>query len=155
MTSTTAARPATTSESAARADRTAWAARSVQVVAAIHLLALALVLTHLSTIEEAVRRDNVTWSLDRVHQISRQLWISVAVPHLLFAVIFFVRARKLLSGGRRARMIVTVLLGVQLAGRLSLPYQLALLPGQGALLLTVQSVSLVFELTALWLLWRR
>ena len=124
--------------------------QAVAVVVLVHLVALVLLLTHRDVIHSTVLSDNPGWSPDKVdEQTSSLVWQSV-IPHILIPILLAIRARGLKN---RRRVFLTVLLGIQLLAHASLPITLHELPGYGAIIIAVQAVSLVFELTALWFLW--
>jgi hypothetical protein len=126
---------------------------AVGVVAAVHLVALVLVLTHQGDIAATTAADHPDWAPDRVaEQASSQVWESV-LPHVLIPVLLLWRASTLRSRRPRARVVLTVLLGVQLLAHASLPITLHQLPGYAPVVLAVQAFSLVFEVAALVLLW--
>jgi hypothetical protein len=97
--------------------------------------------------------DHPDWTPDRIaEQTTSQVWES-AVPHVLIPVLLLWRASGLRGRRPRARIVLTVLLGVQLLAHATLPMTLHQLPGYGPLIIAVQAFSLVFELAALALLW--
>jgi hypothetical protein len=55
---------------------------------------------------------------------------------------------------RRTRTIITALLDLQLLAHATLPLQLQLFPGYGPWIIGIQAVSLVFETSTSYLLWR-
>jgi hypothetical protein len=129
------------------------AVRALYVLAAIHLLALVLVATHHGVLTAAVAADHPSWSPERVGKVAGSLFRSTLVPHIVLPVVFLARGRALRSGRRRARTILTALLGLQLLAHATLPLQLRLFPGYGPWIIGVQVVSLVFEAATLYLLW--
>jgi hypothetical protein len=130
------------------------AAMAIFVIAAIHVLALALVATHRDAIAAAVASAHPGWPGARIDREAFSRFLQSLVPHAILPVVLVVRGRRLLAGGRRARLVITILLGVQLAAHATLPLQLERFPGYGPWLIAVQAVSLAFEGAALWLLWR-
>jgi hypothetical protein len=119
---------------------------AVYAVAAIHVVALALILTH---------RDVMTTAFAASHpgqDPNGAVWQSV-LPHVVLAILLPLRARRLRSGRPRARVVLTVVLAIQILAHATLPMVLAELPGYGAQVIAVQAVSLVFEIAALVLLW--
>jgi hypothetical protein len=127
--------------------------QAVAVVVLVHLVALVLLLTHRDVIHSTVLSDHPGWSPDQVDtQTSSLVWQSV-VPHVLIPLLLVFRARALKSGRPRARTFLTVLLAIQLLAHASLPVTLHELPGYAVIIIAVQTISLIFELSALWLLW--
>jgi hypothetical protein len=131
-----------------------YAIRALYVVAAIHLVALALVITHHDVLTAAVASAHPTWSPDRVDQVASLQFQSTLIPHLVLPIVFVIRTRALRSGRRRTRTIITALLGLQLLAHATLPLQLPLFPGYSPWIIGVQAVSLVFEASTICLLWR-
>ncbi|NEA35646.1 hypothetical protein [Streptomyces sp. SID13031] len=127
--------------------------RAVGVVILVHLVALILLLTHRDVIHGTVLADNPGWSADQVDDQTHSLVLQSAIPHVLIPLLLAFRAKALKSRKSRTRIFLTVLLGIQLLAHASLPITLHELPGYGAAVIAVQAVSLVFELSALWLLW--
>jgi hypothetical protein len=126
---------------------------AVGVVAAVHLVALVLVLTHRADILATTAADHPDWAPDRIaEQASSQVWESV-LPHVLIPVLLLWRASGLRTRRPRARIVLTVLLGVQLLAHATLPMTLHQLPGYAPVIIAVQAFSLVFEVAALALLW--
>jgi hypothetical protein len=126
---------------------------AVYVVAAIHVLALVLVLTHRDVFTDAVVSSHPDWSQARIDDEARSRYLQTLIPHVILPVVFVLRGRRLLEGKGRTRVVITALLGLQLVAHATLPIQLHYVPGYGAWLVAVQAFSLVFELAALWLLW--
>src|SRR4051795_5683643 len=84
------------------------ATAAVVVVAAVHLVALVLVLTHRPDILATTAADHPDWAPDRIaDQASSQVWQSV-VPHVLIPVLLLWRASGLRSHRPRARTVLTV-----------------------------------------------
>jgi hypothetical protein len=125
---------------------------AIFAVAAIHVLALALVLTHRDVIAGALAASHP--GADAGALAGAAVW-QAAIPHIVLAVLLPLRARRLGNGKPASRIIVTVVLGVQLLAHASLPMTLGELPGYGAWVIAVQAVSLVFEVAALVLLWTK
>jgi hypothetical protein len=123
------------------------------IVAAIHLIALALVITHHNVLTAAVAAAHPTWSFTRVDQVASSQFWSTLIPHIVLPIVFVARARGLRSGRRRTRTIITALLGLQLLAHATLPLRLQLFPGYGPWIIGVQAVSLVFEASTIYLLW--
>jgi hypothetical protein len=132
----------------------AYAIRALFVVAAIHLVALALVITHHDVLTAAVAAHHPDWSPDRVGQVASSQFQSTLIPHIVLPIVFVTRARALRSGRRRTRTIITALLGLQLLAHATLPLQLQLFPGYGPWIIGIQAVSLMFEAGTIYLLWR-
>jgi hypothetical protein len=125
---------------------------AIFAVAAIHVLALALVLTHRDVITGALAASHPGADADAL--AGAAVW-QAAIPHIVLAVLLPLRAVRLGNGKRSSRIIVTVVLGVQLLAHASLPMTLGELPGYGAWVIAVQAISLVFEVAALVLLWTK
>jgi len=125
---------------------------AIFAVAAIHVLALALVLTHRDVIAGALAASHPGADADAL--AGAAVW-HAAIPHIVLAVLLPLRARRLGNGKQSSRIIVTVVLGLQLLAHASLPMTLGQLPGYGAWVIAVQAVSLVFEVAALALLWTK
>jgi hypothetical protein len=123
---------------------------AIFAVAAIHVLALILVLTHRDVIAGALAGQHPGADADALANAA--VW-QAAIPHIVLAILLPLRALRLRSGKRSSRIIVTVVLGIQLAAHASLPMTLSELPGYGGWVIAVQAVSLVFEVAALVLLW--
>jgi hypothetical protein len=110
--------------------------------------------THRDVITAAVAAAHPGWPSSKIDAEGASRFLQSLLPHAILPVVFVLRGRRLLEGRRRTRLIVTFLLGVQLLAHATLPLQLDRLPGYAGWLVAVQSVSLVFELGALWLLWK-
>jgi hypothetical protein len=108
------------------------------VVAAVHLLAIVLLLVNQAAVAEGTSRTNYTGP-------------SQVVVHIVLAVLFALAAAVLPR--RWGRVAATVLLGLQLLAHATLPLVVAMLPAFAAQIVLVQLFSLVFEVAALWLLW--
>lgn len=155
MTAVAASLPTTSSRCAGVAPPPVQRARwCVTVVAAIHVVALALILTHADTIRAALADQHPALGGALLDSQARQLVLQSAIPHVVLAVVLTIRARTLLSGRSRARTVLTALLALQLLAHATLPITLHELPGLGAAVIAVQGTSLVFEVTALILMWR-
>ena len=126
------------------------AQQAVYVVAAIHGLALILVLTHRDVIAGALAAQHPGADIGALTDAA--VWQSV-IPHVVLAILLPRRALRLASGRPSARIVLTVVLGIQVAAHATLPMVLAELPGYGVWIIGLQAVSLVFELVALRLLW--
>lgn len=131
-----------------------YAIGALLIVAAIHLIALALVITHHDVLTAAVAAAHPTWSPQRVNKAASSQYWSTLIPHIVLPIVFVTRAPALRSGRRRSRTIITALLGLQLLAHATLPLQLQLFPGYGPWIIGVQAVSLVFEASTIYLLWR-
>ena len=83
----------------------AYAIRALFVVAAIHLVALALVITHHDVLTAAVAAHHPDWSPDRVGQVASSQFQSTLIPHIVLPIVFVTRARALRSGRRRTRIL--------------------------------------------------
>jgi hypothetical protein len=123
---------------------------AVFAVAAIHVLALLLVLTHRDVIAAALAAQHPGADTDA---LAGSAVLQSAIPHVVLAILLPLRAWRVRDGQRRSRLILTIVLIVQLAAHATLPMVLAELPGYGAWVIAVQAVSLVFEVAALCLLW--
>lgn len=124
-----------------------WA---VGVVILVHLVALVLLLTHRDVIHGTVLADNPGWSAEKVDEQANSLVLQSVVPHVLIPLLLAFRLRSLKA---HKRTFLTVLLAIQLLAHASLPITLHELPGYDGAVIAVQAVSLVFEVSALWLLW--
>src|SRR3954468_1791249 len=125
---------------------------AIFAVAAIHVLALALVVTHRDVIAGAIAAQHPGADVDALANAA--VWQS-AIPHIVLAILLPLRALRLRNGRRSSRIILTVVLGIQLLAHASLPVTLSQLPGYGPWVIAVQAFSLVFEVTALVLLWTK
>jgi hypothetical protein len=152
MTSTVASRT-DTSQDRALPPNFRLAQRCVLVVAGVHLVALALIATHADIFASSIAADYPHLNAHQMHVQTRALLLQSAIPHLVLATALLLRARALNSGRPRARMLLTVLLSVQMLAHATLPITLHQLPGYTLTILTVQAVSLAFEIAALTLLW--
>ena len=123
---------------------------AIAAVAAIHVLALLLVLTHQDVIAGALAAQHPGADVDTLAEAA--VWQS-AIPHIVLAILLPLRARRLGNGQPKSRIVLTIVLGIQLLAHASLPMVLGELPGYGFAVIAVQAVSLVFEVTALVLLW--
>jgi hypothetical protein len=126
---------------------------AVLVVAAVHLVALVLIALHVDVIRGATAAAHPDLAADRIDALTRSQVFSSVVPHVVLALVLPWRAWALRSGRRSARIILTVLLGLQLLAHATLPVVLRELPGYAGWVIAVQAFSLVFELLALWLIW--
>src|SRR6266496_1944639 len=118
------------------------AALALLGVAAIHLLAMVLLLAHADEVAEGMRRTNYAGA-------------SPVVTHIVYAVLLVLVALGLTLGRwrRGMRIVVTVLLALQLLAHATLPLVVAILPAHAFEIIAVQVASLAVELAALWLLW--
>jgi hypothetical protein len=125
---------------------------AVFAVAAIHVLALLLVLMHRDVISAALAAQHPGAEADA---LAGSAVLQSALPHVILAILLPLRALRLRNGRRSTRLILTVVLIIQIAAHATLPMVLAELPGYGAWVIAVQAVSLMFEVAALYLLWTR
>jgi hypothetical protein len=125
---------------------------AIAAVAAIHVLALLLVLTHRDVIAGAIAAQHP--GADVTALAASAVW-QAAIPHIVLAVLFPLRAWRLRNGRPSSRIVLTVVLGIQLLAHASLPMVLGELPGYGVWVIAIQAVSLVFEIAALVLLWTK
>jgi hypothetical protein len=116
-----------------------WAALSLLVIGFIHYLDIFLIAGH--------RQEAVSSAM------TQYLFNSSTVVHAIFGTLFVLFALLIRTGQNWLRILVTGLLVLQLLAHLSLPTIMALLPSEAVFTLTVQAVSLLFELAALFLLW--
>jgi hypothetical protein len=119
---------------------------AVYAVAAIHVVALLLIVQHRDVIEAAVAAKNAGADVNGAV-------LQSVIPHIILAVLLPLRALRLRSGRRKSRTVLTVVLAIQLAAHATLPMVLGELPGYAVAVIAVQAVSLAFEITALCLLW--
>jgi len=126
---------------------------AVIVVAAIHVVALFLILTHRDVIAGAIAAAHPSATGAELDKLTSAALTQSIIPHVVLAVLLPLRAWRLRGGRRFGQWFLTVVLAIQLAAHASLPIVLAELPGYGAAVIAVQAVSLVFEVAALWLLW--
>jgi hypothetical protein len=129
------------------------AVTAVGVVAAVHVAALVLVLTHRGVITTTAFADHPDWPAAQVDSEATSLVLQSVLPHVLIPVLLLWRASTLRSRRPRARTVLTVLLCVQVAAHATLPITLHELPGYGGWVIAVQALSAVFEVAALALLW--
>jgi hypothetical protein len=85
--------------------------------------------------------------------MTQYLLNSSTVVHGIFGTLFILFALLVRIGRNWLRILTTVLLVLELFAHLSLPSVIALLPGEALPTIVVQSISLLFELAALFLLW--
>lgn len=130
-----------------------WAILCICVVAAVHLAALVLVLTHTDVIRDALANTNPDITSTRLDDLAQTQVVSSVVPHILLPLLLLWRAYRLRQGRPSSRIWITVLLVIQLLAHATLPMVLAVLPGYEGWVIAVQAFSLVFELATLWLLW--
>jgi hypothetical protein len=123
---------------------------AVFAVAAIHVAALLLILTHGSAIRTGQASLHPGGDLDT---LARAALVQLALPHLLFAVLLPIRARRLAHTRAKSRVVLTVVLAVQIASSAMISTTIAQLPGCRGWIIALQAVSLVFELSALAFLW--
>ncbi|MEV6411737.1 hypothetical protein [Kribbella sp. NPDC051718] len=90
--------------------------------------------------------------MPRSLKLARRAVGGVILVHVV-ALIPLLLAFRLRTLKAHKRIFLTVLLGIQLLAHASLPITLHELPGYGGAVIAVQAVSLVFEVSALWLLW--
>jgi hypothetical protein len=130
--------------------RAAWA---TCIVAAVHVAALALILTHVDVVRTALAASHPNVTAAKLADLTQSQVLSSVVPHVVFAIVLPLCAYRLLTGRSRARTVLTVLLALQIAAHATLAMVLAVLPGYALWVIGVQAFSLVFEVAALWLLW--
>lgn len=128
--------------------------RCVAVVAIVHLVALTLLLAYRDTIVSTVAARNPALTAAQVAQVARSVVLQSAVPHVVLAVVLLWRARALVSRRARSRGILTAVLTLQILAHATLPITVHQLPSFAAAVIAVQATSLVFEVSALVLLWR-
>jgi hypothetical protein len=128
---------------------------AVFVVAAIHVVALLLILWHRDVIAASVAAHHPELTGAALDKLSSSTVMQSVIPHVVLAVLLPLRAWRLRRGRRWTQLFLTVLLAIQVAAHATLPIVLAELPGYGAAVVAVQAVSLVFEVAALGLLWTR
>jgi hypothetical protein len=131
------------------------AQRFVLVVVAVHLVALALIATHADAFVAAAVAAHPDLGPGAARKLGQNLVLQSVIPHLVLAVVLTLRARALGSGRRRARTLLAVLLGLQMAAHATLPITLHQLPQYAPAVITIQVVSLAFEVAALALLFSR
>jgi hypothetical protein len=119
------------------------------------VLALILIVLHREVFTATVAQAHPGLSAAKIDARGRALFLSMLAPHAVLAPALAIRARQLGRGTKRARTMLTFLLGLQIAAHATIPYQNAILPGYLGWLVTVQSISFVFEVAALWWLWQR
>lgn len=130
-----------------------WASYAVFVVAAVHLVALVLLMTHQDVIRSSVVADHPGWTGAQVARQTRTLVTQSLIPHIVLPLILTVRGSRLLAGRARGRGLLTTVLVIQVLAHATLPISLHELPGYATPLVAVQAFSLVFEVTALVGLW--
>jgi hypothetical protein len=123
---------------------------AVVAVAAIHVLALVLILDHRDVIAAAVAAAHPTGDADA---LTRSALTQSIVPHVVLALLLPLRAARLRGGRPGTRRFLTAILVIQLLAHATLPIVLAELPGYGGWVIAVQAASLVFEVAALSWLW--
>jgi hypothetical protein len=123
---------------------------AVGVVAAIHVMALALVLLHRDVIAGAMAVQHPGGDIEA---LTTAAVLQAVFPHAILALVLPLRAKRLATGRPSSRIVLTVMLAIQVAAHATLPMVLAELPGYAPWVIGVQAVSLVFELAALRLLW--
>ena len=69
------------------------------IVAAIHLIALALVVTHHDVLTAAVAAAHPTWAPDRVDKVASSQFWSTPIPHVVLPIVFVTRAESGVSRG--------------------------------------------------------
>jgi hypothetical protein len=130
------------------------ATTAVSVVAAVHVLALALLVVNRHALAVAVADQHPDWTAARVQSLADDRFVQSVVPHVVLAIVLTVRALAVRRGRSRGRGLLTVVLVLQLAAHATFPFQAQMLPTFVGWLVLVQGFSLVFEVSALWLLWR-
>jgi hypothetical protein len=130
------------------------ATSAVFVVAAVHVLALTLLVINRHALVVAVADQHPDWTATRVQTLADDRFVQSVVPHVILAIALTIRALAVRRGRTRGRGFLTVVLVLQLAAHATFPFQAQMLPTFVGWLLLVQGISLVFEVSALWLLWR-
>ena len=123
---------------------------AVLVVAAIHVVALVLVLQHQDVISAALAAQRPGADIGA---LTRATVLQSVIPHVVLAVLLPIRAFRLNPAKPGSRIVLTVVLGVQILAHATLPMVTRELPGYGPWIIAVQAVSLVFEVAALCNLW--
>jgi hypothetical protein len=129
--------------------------RCVLVVVAVHLAALALIATHADAFVASAVAAHPGLAPAAAGKLGHNLVLQSVIPHLVLAVVLTVRARALRGGRRRARTLLAVLLGLQMAAHATLPITLHQLPHYAPVVIAIQAASLAFEVAALVLLFSR
>jgi hypothetical protein len=123
---------------------------AVFVVAAVHVAAIGLLLTH----RDALHAGQLALHPDGdIGALTEAALLQSLIPHVVLAVLLPLRALRLADGRRRSRIFLTVLLSVQILAHATAPMVVRELPGYGGWIVAVQAVSLVFEAGALAYLW--
>src|SRR5512142_1787590 len=123
---------------------------AVFAVAAVHVVAIALLLTHRDALHAGQSALHPGGDIDA---LTRAALLQSLVPHIVLAVLLPLRALRLADRRRKSRVVLTVVLGLQILAHATLPMVVRELPGYGGWIVAVQAVSLVFELGALACLW--
>lgn len=130
------------------------ATTAVFVVAAVHVLALALLVINRHALVVAAANQHPDWTATRVQTLADDRFLQSVVPHAILAIVLTVRALAVRRGRARGRGFLTAVLVLQLLAHATFPFQAQMLPTFIGWLLLVQGFSLVFEVSALWLMWR-
>ncbi len=130
-----------------------WAQVAVLIVAAVHIAALVLVLTHQDELHATVATDHPGWLPSEIETQARQEIVQSAFPHVVLPLVLSWRARALTSGRNRARIVLVVLLAAQMAAHGTLPLVMQRLPDHAPAVIGIQAFSFAFEVAALVLLW--
>ena len=101
---------------------------AIAVVAAIHVVALILIWMHRDVIAASVAAQHPQLTGADLGALTRSTILQSVIPHLVLAVLLPVRAWRLRPGRRSTQVVLTVILGLQLAAHASLPIVLAELP---------------------------
>ena len=117
-----------------------WVMVSLLVIGVIHYVDIFLIATHR---QEAAPSG-----------MTQYLFESSMIVHVVFGTLFILACVAVRTGRNWLRIVVTVLLVIQVLAHLSLPTLIALLPGEAVAITAVQVISLLFEVAALFLLWR-
>lgn len=127
---------------------------AVAVIAGIHLLALLLIIAHHDVLRASVAADHPDLTLARIDGLARSQLLQSALPHILVPALLLWLAHRLATARPQVRTRLTIVLVIQVLAHATLPLVLHRLPGYGMSIIAVQTCSLMFEITALTLLWR-
>lgn len=117
-----------------------WVMLCFIVIGVIHYVAIFLIATH--------RQDA------DLSPLTQNIFESSMIIHVIMGTIFILMRIVIRTGRNWLRILATVLLVIQLLAHLSIVTLIRLLPDQAVPTIAVQAISLVFELAALFLLWR-
>jgi len=123
---------------------------AVFAVAAVHVVAIALLLTHRDALHAGQPALHPGADIDA---LTRAALLQSLIPHIVLAVVLPIRALRLADRRRRSRVVLTVVMGLQVLAHATVPMAVRELPGYGGWIVAVQAVSLVFEVGALAYLW--